>query len=610
MNDESFLDHLENEDSGQNPLEFLGLKRVGTDSGGASGKNDEGIELNSRGIPARKKKKNSLIYGADDLVSIPVKSPKKKIAQKPVREHEKPKRDIKSKFKKIEDEDEEEFEEDDSFDETRMDSIDKSIDFYEENIDEADSPMPVKTPKKMTVEELVAKEELDEEMSTANRLNAQRLGVTLRNLLKLPKAHKWVCFEFFYSNIDKVLFKGENDFSVCLRESFPQLKTRRLARVEWCKVRRLMGKPRRCSEAFFNEERAELDRKRKKIRLLQQRKIGDSSSYRDLPEDIPMQLTIGSRVTARLRIPQDGLFTGVVAAVDISNSTYRITFDRHGLGTHSIPDYEVLSTDPPDLMPLSSFLSKSRHRPMQNMSSYLSPPPYGSTFSPQLTGDPLLSGSTPKGKSLRLDGTLGGYPVKFLYHIVRLNKSLLSKKEKVNNLRDLNSEAEKMKSFGEFITEDFQRKYASKVLEVYKVNEELNKQLKDVSLYTAQFGKEAGPSLSLPEQIKENCQEDSYDMVNKYNTQDNAACVQSPKLLSLITSLSALMLQVKRVADGERDAAELQALKESVADIQATLSGENVKVFQDCVEVHMQHIQQGLSQMGNLTAFMAAGGEK
>ena len=47
------------------------------------------------------------------------------------------------------------------------------------------------------------KPELGEEMSVANRLNAQRLGVTLRNLLKLPKAHKWVCFEFFYSNIDK-----------------------------------------------------------------------------------------------------------------------------------------------------------------------------------------------------------------------------------------------------------------------------------------------------------------------------------------------------------------------------------------------------------------------
>ena len=105
--------------------------------------------------------------------------------------------------------------------------------------------------------------------------------------------------------------------------------------------------------------------------------------------------------------------------------SFRITFDREGLGTHSIPDYELLSTDPPDVIPLSSFLAKSRHRPPAS-SSYLSPPyPTTASFSPQLTGDPLMSGSTPRGKSLRLDGVLGGYPVKFLYHIVKLNKSLL-----------------------------------------------------------------------------------------------------------------------------------------------------------------------------------------
>ena len=72
--------------------------------------------------------------------------------------------------------------------------------------------------------------------------------MALRNLLKLPKAHKWVCYEFFYSNIDRALFEGETDFMVCIRESFPLLKTRRLTRVEWCKIRRLMGKPRRCSQ--------------------------------------------------------------------------------------------------------------------------------------------------------------------------------------------------------------------------------------------------------------------------------------------------------------------------------------------------------------------------
>lgn len=63
---------------------------------------------------------------------------------------------------------------------------------------------------------------------------------------------------------------------------------------------------------------------------------------RDLPDLIPMPLVIGTKVTARLRQPQDGLFVGQIDAVDTSNNTYRITFDRQGLGTHSVPDYEVL----------------------------------------------------------------------------------------------------------------------------------------------------------------------------------------------------------------------------------------------------------------------------
>jgi len=158
------------------------------------------------------------------------------------------------------------------------------------------------------------------------------------------------------------LFQGDNDFMTCLKESFPQLKTRKLTRVEWCKIRRMMGKPRRCSpvsalntafksflitikilQSFFEEERKELERKRTKIRALQQRKSSsDLSMFKDLPEEIPLQLSIGTKVTARLRKPQDGLFSGSIDAVDTSNNTYRITFERQGLGTHSIPDYEVL----------------------------------------------------------------------------------------------------------------------------------------------------------------------------------------------------------------------------------------------------------------------------
>lgn len=48
------------------------------------------------------------------------------------------------------------------------------------------------------------------------------------------------------------------------------------------------------------------------------------------------------RPLARLRGVHDGLFTGQIDAVDTSAATYRVTFDRNGLGTHTVPDYEVL----------------------------------------------------------------------------------------------------------------------------------------------------------------------------------------------------------------------------------------------------------------------------
>ena len=113
-------------------------------------------------------------------------------------------------------------------------------------------------------------------------------------------------------------------------------------------------------------------------------------------------------------------------ACDTSNSTYRVTFDRAGLGTHSIPDFEVLSTTEPDTVPLTTFTSRPKPRPVAVKEEKLmagqgaagasgamaagglmmpyggggagmSPVKYG-LYSPGLSNDPLLSGSTPRGK--------------------------------------------------------------------------------------------------------------------------------------------------------------------------------------------------------------------
>ena len=61
--------------SAASPLSALGLKsRFGGDEEDKDKEsNGGGMELNNRGLPARKRKKNSLIFGSDDLVSIPVR---------------------------------------------------------------------------------------------------------------------------------------------------------------------------------------------------------------------------------------------------------------------------------------------------------------------------------------------------------------------------------------------------------------------------------------------------------------------------------------------------------------------------------------------------------
>lgn len=57
----------------------------------------------------------------------------------------------------------------------------------------------------------------------------KKLGVRLRNLLKLPKAHKWVCYEWFYSNLDQYVFVpfilylawGKRNGCSCVFRRFP-----------------------------------------------------------------------------------------------------------------------------------------------------------------------------------------------------------------------------------------------------------------------------------------------------------------------------------------------------------------------------------------------------
>lgn len=94
-------------------------------------------------------------------------------------------------------------------------------------------------------------------------------------------------------------------------------------------VKRMIGKPRRCSPAFFAEERAQLATKRSLVRQLQQQiqqgtvsqdshhpaaltfitsccppsqqlTLSDYKQYTNLPDSIPSVLTLGTKVLGQL----------------------------------------------------------------------------------------------------------------------------------------------------------------------------------------------------------------------------------------------------------------------------------------------------------------------
>ncbi|EYC36622.1 hypothetical protein Y032_0874g2811 [Ancylostoma ceylanicum] len=119
----------------------------------------------------------------------------------------------------------------------------------------------------------------------------------IRNLLKLPKARRWVICEFFYSGVDEQLFLGDNEFRQLIREAFPNLKTMQMNKQEWRVVRRLLGKPRRCSTTFFDEERRILDQRRRKVRGIYDGSYTSLANcdLSDMPPNLPAPLVVGMK---------------------------------------------------------------------------------------------------------------------------------------------------------------------------------------------------------------------------------------------------------------------------------------------------------------------------
>ncbi|XP_073833771.1 myb-interacting protein 130 [Musca autumnalis] len=477
----------------------------------------------------------------------------------------------------------------------------------------------------------------------ADKKIGQGIGMRLRNLLKLPKAHKWVIYEWFYSFIDKPLFEGENDFQVCLAESFPNLRTRELTRAEWQKVRSLMGKPRRCSQAFFDEERRELEKKRQKMRFMQSRRSGevkDMNFLRDLPDKIPLPLPVGTKVTARLRVPQDGIFSGTVDAFESMTSSYRVTFDRPGLGTHSIPDYEIVSENFNEMLPLQCITKDFRPSLMSVYNgatrNTVSPMRGGglrqvrSSYNMSLNkSDPLLGEviDSPFKNPVIREENINGYPPKLLETLVRLKRALKIKQSKLSRLNDMNNEAELKVSQqlvaahnnsgnsssdesqnvnaadgnGPQLSEEFQRRYASIIISMEKMNRDIQDYLNEVQSFATDITRDPQVQAMLtPSYLREKCREAAEEAVQR-NAQ---GILKNKAILSLIKKLATVLLVASHLSS-ENTAQVNKVLEGCIEEVRSSLYGVNVETFQKHVQIHLHHIRLGIGQsMMNASANM------
>uniref|UniRef100_A0A182NDZ8 DIRP domain-containing protein n=1 Tax=Anopheles dirus TaxID=7168 RepID=A0A182NDZ8_9DIPT len=417
----------------------------------------------------------------------------------------------------------------------------------------------------------------------------QTLGNQFRNFLLLPKAHRFCYFEFFYSDIDRNLFGTPSDFEQLTRAHYPQLKTTNLSRAEWRAIRASFGKPRLFSPAFIMEERLELARKREKIRVLQANSLSDISFIEGLPNSISKQIAPGTKVTVKLRSPFDGMYNGTVEAYVNDARSYKITFDRSGLGSRLVPDYEVFSMEKADKIKLNS-ITKDYRVAYQNASFYLASP--GSKPAKK-SGDPLLGTETThkmhsNGRKVFFPkDNIGGYPVKYLELIVRTKKTLSAKQMKLLRLQNITSEAQIYKSYDNPLPEEFKKRYAMLIVAIDKLNRDLTDQLSQLREYVGNLTHDPDMlAMIMPSHYREQFRDKATQIFEK----NNKGHVRNEHIANLIKHLTTIMYLASNVSKNDKDELSVMSLKGAIVETREILEPTNVAVFNRNVACHMNYI--------------------
>ncbi|XP_011620753.1 protein ALWAYS EARLY 3 isoform X1 [Amborella trichopoda] len=166
----------------------------------------------------------------------------------------------------------------------------------------------------------------------------------LVHCLSSPKLRRWCTYEWFYSAIDYPWF-AQSEFVEYLNH-VRLGHVPRLTRVEWGVIRSSLGKTRRLSKRFLQEEREKLEKYRESVR----KHYSDlrNGLREGLPADFPRPLSVGQRVIAchpKTREIHDG------SILTIDGNRCRVQFDRPELGVEFVLDIDCMPLNQLENMP-------------------------------------------------------------------------------------------------------------------------------------------------------------------------------------------------------------------------------------------------------------------
>ncbi|KAJ4892936.1 Protein ALWAYS EARLY 2 [Raphanus sativus] len=214
--------------------------------------------------------------------------------------------------------------------------------------DSGPASLPQKPPnrRKMSLKKSLQERDKSSDKASRSSRSLSEQEVLLKDKLSTslshPLARRRCIFEWFYSAIDQPWFAKMEFVDYLNHVGLGHIP--RLTRLEWSVIKSSLGRPRRFSERFLQEEREKLKQYRESVRKhYTELRTG---AREGLPTDLARPLAVGNRVIA-IHPKTREIHDGKILTVD--HSQCNVLFDESGV--ELVKDIDCMPSNPLEYMP-------------------------------------------------------------------------------------------------------------------------------------------------------------------------------------------------------------------------------------------------------------------